>query len=221
MCVFSIHVIYFSLYLDFLVPWVPGNSSWFFRIWAVAADIFSLESCTLRFVSVQHFWANLAACSLSPVSSSAVWPSPLYHLHNPLTDILLWTLTIHSSWLSMSASARRLIHWKNTLKSQISGGTISNRAIICCIAISPTLSVSYSQKRWVCMRNHCLEARWSFTYLIPLWFFIWLNIIKLFFCCTASMFTSEECWASPDMYSSYITILSFISSWTHSWRQRC
>lgn len=96
------------------------------------------------FESCKNEWANLAACSLSHISSSAIWPSPLYHLRNPLTDMLFWTRAIHSSWLSMSASARRLIHWKNTLKSQISWGTISNGAIICCIAISFALSVSPS-----------------------------------------------------------------------------
>lgn len=53
--VFFFPAIYFSLYLDFLFPWVSGNSQWFHAIWEVAADIFSLEVCTLQFVPVQHF----------------------------------------------------------------------------------------------------------------------------------------------------------------------
>lgn len=64
---------------------------------------------------------------------------PLYCLHNSLTDLLLRTLPIHSFWLSTSAPVRRQIHWKNTLKSQISSGTISDGAIICCIGVSFTL----------------------------------------------------------------------------------
>lgn len=31
--VFFFHAIYFSLYLDFLLPWVSGNSQWFCAIW--------------------------------------------------------------------------------------------------------------------------------------------------------------------------------------------
>lgn len=35
-------------------------------------------------------------------------------------------------------------------------------------------------EEWVCMGNYCLETRWSFTFFNPLWFFICLDIAKLF-----------------------------------------
>lgn len=132
-------------------------------------------------------WADLAACLRSRIPSSAIWPSPLYHLRNPLTNILLWTLAIHSSWLSKSASVRRLIHWKNTLKSQISWGTISNGAIICCIAISFALFVSRSWKS---------EFAWEIIVLKPddplhtlfLCDFSFASILQNFFCCADSIF---------------------------------
>lgn len=144
---------------------------------------------------------------------------PLYHLHNSLTDLLFRILPIHSFWLSTSAPVRRQIHWKSILKCQISSGIISNGAIICCILLDSSLCFTPLEE-WVCMGNYFLKPDRP-LYSLILYYFSFAWILQSSSCCTADKFILLECWSSPDVYSTCITILSFISSWSQSQRQRC
>lgn len=149
-CIFFFCAINFWHYTNDLVPWKPGSS----------VILWDQGTCSWQTLPwVVHTAASIIITLWSlPKSSKLIWhaahyliflvllykPNAPYRLHSPLTDILFCSLAIHSPWLSTSVSARRPIHWKNTLKSQISRGTISNGAIICCIAISCAISVSLS-----------------------------------------------------------------------------